>query len=171
MEGNGIDICKGGKIIIQDNIIKKNAIGFEIVDSSEVVLLRNYILYNRDGVSIYEGKNIQVTENIIKNSRGSRKLFSTIGGYGIRIYLSNPDIFNNIIKQNNGNGIEIYRNSKPKIIGNIITGNEGFGFQISTESYPVIKMNLVRNNYFGKKNIIKKPPLSHTPSALDHYLS
>ncbi len=62
---------------------------------------------------------------------------------------SNPEIYNNVIRNNERWGIVCHDNSNPIISGNIITDNGWAGIKIHNNSSPKVENNIIRGNADG----------------------
>ncbi len=137
--------CNSADPIIRDSVIRLNTNGI-IADESNSLIERCIINQNISrGINCKNGSNPVIKENhISQNETG-------IYVYGPSIYnVNNPEIRNNIIRDNSDYGISVDSYSEALIVYNTILSN-GDGLHINTgSSYTtVINSNILTNNSRG----------------------
>ncbi|GAM18795.1 hypothetical protein SAMD00019534_019700 [Acytostelium subglobosum LB1] len=139
-KGYGIHIHTSASAIITENIIEENeSDGISCWGGATPTVSNNKICNNlEDGVYIHEdGKGVFEHNQIY-----GQKLD------GIRISKSNPQINNNTIHHNQGDGIRLVIKANPIISENHICENKRVGIHIYREG-----MGIISNNYiYGNKN-------------------
>ena len=111
--------CSSSSPTINDNIFRNNSIGIELSSSSSPV----------------------ISDNLIE----------TNSNQGIRIHDSSPTISNNTIR-NNSIGVEVGGSSSlSQITNNVIEDNNAQGILINASASPTISNNTISNNHDGIK--------------------
>lgn len=139
-KGYGIHIHTQAKPVIQNNFIHENeSDGISCWGSADPYVTQNKIFRNKgDGIYIHEDGKGTFEQNDIYNQKLD----------GIRTSKSTPSIFNNMIHNNEGDGVRIVVNANPTIKGNMIYENNRVGIHVYREGCGTC----LENQIFGNKN-------------------
>jgi len=139
-KGYGIHIHTQAKPVVQNNHIHENeSDGISCWGSADPYVTQNKIYRNKgDGVYIHEDGKGTFEQNDIFNQKLD----------GIRTSKSIPTIFNNMIHNNEGDGVRIVVNANPTIKGNMIYDNNRVGIHVYREGCGTCTDNQI----YGNKN-------------------
>lgn len=139
-KGYGIHIHTQAKPVIQNNYIHENeSDGISCWGSADPYVTQNKIFRNKgDGIYIHEDGKGTFEQNDIYNQKLD----------GIRTSKSTPSIFNNMIHNNEGDGVRIVVNANPTIKGNLIYENNRVGIHVYREGCGTC----LENQIYGNKN-------------------
>ena len=118
--------------------------GAVYLDDSNISIL-NCIIKDNNSNGIYSSdSNLIVTDSILKNNKYSGLKFSTEYPKQRTLILKNS-----IIRNNLGNGVEMYGYCPATIINNWIYDNSGNGISIFSEFAAIIRNNTICGNSYG----------------------
>lgn len=139
-KGYGIHVHTLAKPVIQNNHIHDNeSDGISCWGSADPYVTQNKIFSNKgDGVYVHEDGKGTFEQNDIFNQKLD----------GIRTSKSTPSIFNNMIHNNEGDGVRIVVNANPTIKGNMIYENNRVGIHVYREGCGTCTDNQI----YGNKN-------------------
>lgn len=139
-KGYGIHVHTQAKPVIQGNHIHENeSDGISCWGTADPYVTQNKIYRNKgDGIYIHEDGKGTFEQNDIF----CQKLD------GIRTSKSTPSIFNNMIHNNEGDGVRIVVNANPTIKGNMIYENNRVGIHVYREGCGTCTDNQI----YGNKN-------------------
>jgi len=139
-KGYGIHIHTQAKPVIQNNHIHENeSDGISCWGSADPYVTSNKIFGNKgDGIYIHEDGRGTFEQNDIFNQKLD----------GIRTSKSTPSVFNNMIHNNEGDGVRIVVNANPNVKGNMIYNNNRVGIHVYREGCGTCTDNQI----YGNKN-------------------
>lgn len=130
------------EVNIKNFRLSEGQVGINIVNSSNIFITKNIIEYNVRGITIYSSDSVYIECNVIKDNEA----------FGIYSYLPSSNIiFNNLI-ENNSHGIySLFSHSLSTnyIRENIIKNNEDDGIDISRSSNNIIENCTITHNEIG----------------------
>ncbi|GAM19223.1 hypothetical protein SAMD00019534_023980 [Acytostelium subglobosum LB1] len=137
-KGYGIHVHSQAGGIISENIIEENdSDGISCWGNASPTVVNNRIFNNfEDGIYIHEDGKGVYEHNLIYGQKLD----------GIRISRSNPQISNNIIHHNQGDGIRLVIRANPIITENHICENRRVGIHIYREGQGIISNNFIYGN-------------------------
>jgi parallel beta-helix repeat protein len=129
----------GIKVLGSDPLIRGNYISGSIYDiectDSNATIVDNLLFDAVNAIRIVSSQDIHVGSNRITGC----------SGYGIRSEWSSPSIFDNVIHENMGTGIWLYKNNDAEVSGNLIKHNE-YGIDVQQGHHLSVENNVLKNN-------------------------
>jgi hypothetical protein len=157
----GIKLDGGMNVIIQENRIWDCiGDGIEVKSGRNISIVDNYLWHNTfTGIEMNSVMNYNIDDNVLRSNCTGIKITHSVGGKvrmnqilnnlctltGLHIGNSSPQVFNNSISNNNGNGIFTENRANPLIKHNNISGNAAHGVN---NCDPNIKIN-AQHNWWG----------------------